>query len=58
MYAGQVMEVRDAADLEHARHPYTRGLMNCLPQVGDSTRELPVLTRDPAWLDLHEADGD
>jgi len=49
MYDGQVMEVRDADDLQHAQHPYTRGLMSCLPQVGESGRELPVLERDPAW---------
>ena len=55
MYAGRVMEVRDAADLANARHPYTRGLLSCLPQVGDSGRELPVLERDPAWA---EAPGD
>jgi len=51
MYAGQVMEVLDAVDLAAASHPYTRGLMNCMPQVGDDNRaELPVLQRDPAWL--------
>ena len=51
MYAGRVMEIRDARDLDNARHPYTRGLLGCLPQVGDGARELPVLVRDPAWLD-------
>jgi peptide/nickel transport system ATP-binding protein len=50
MYGGRVMEVRDARDLDNARHPYTRGLLSCLPQVGDA-RDLPVLVRDPAWLD-------
>ena len=58
MYAGQVMEVRDAADLDNAQHPYTRGLLSCLPQVGDSGRELPVLERDPAWSDMRGGDGD
>lgn len=33
MYAGQVMEVRDACDLERARHPNTRGFMSCLPHL-------------------------
>ena len=51
MYAGQVMEVREAGDLEHAEHPYTRGLLSCLPQVGEGARELPVLQRDAAWSD-------
>jgi peptide/nickel transport system ATP-binding protein len=58
MYDGQVMEVRDAGDLEHAEHPYTRGLLNCLPQVGESARELPVLERDPSWSEPREAEGD
>lgn len=57
MYAGQVMEVRDAGDLAHAQHPYTRGLMSCLPQVGDETRELPVLERDPTWSDYRGIEG-
>ena len=58
MYAGQVMEVCDARELEHARHPYTRGLLSCLPEVGDSARELPVLERDPAWAEYQESSGD
>ncbi|GMQ75284.1 MAG: ABC transporter ATP-binding protein [Gammaproteobacteria bacterium] len=55
MYAGQVMEICDAGKLEQARHPYTRGLLSCLPQVGDSRRELAVLERDPAWAE-YQAD--
>jgi len=58
MYAGQVMEVRDADDLQNAEHPYTRGLMSCLPQVGDSGRELPVLARDAAWTRQQGGRGD
>jgi peptide/nickel transport system ATP-binding protein len=58
MYDGQVMEVRDAGDLEHAEHPYTRGLLNCLPQVGEGARELPVLERDAAWSEPHGVEGD
>ena len=58
MYDGQVMEVRAAGDLEHARHPYTRGLLNCLPKVGEGARALPVLERDPAWRNYQEVDGD
>ena len=50
MYAGQVMEVLDANALHNARHPYTRGLMNCVPQLSGGARELPVLERDPSWL--------
>jgi len=58
MYAGQVMEIHAAADLQNAQHPYTRGLLNCLPQVGDTGNELPVLERDPAWTEMKEGSGD
>jgi len=58
MYDGQIMEVCDADALEDARHPYTRGLLSCLPQVGKSGRELAVLERDPAWSVRQEAKGD
>jgi len=51
MYAGRIMEVCSAADLHQARHPYTRGLLNCLPQIDTPPGELPVLERDPAWRD-------
>ncbi len=52
MYAGRVMEICNAKELAQARHPYTRGLLNCLPQVDAGGRvELPVLDRDPAWLE-------
>ena len=33
MYAGRVVEELAAADLDQAQHPYTRGLMDCLPQI-------------------------
>ena len=49
MYAGRIMETCAAADLHQARHPYTRGLLNCLPQIDKPAAVLPVLTRDPAW---------
>jgi len=49
MYAGQVMEVRDAKDLHNATHPYTRGLLSCLPRVDGVRGELAVLERDPNW---------
>jgi peptide/nickel transport system ATP-binding protein len=50
MYGGRVMEVLEAGELQNARHPYTRGLLNCLPELGRPEEELPVLKRDPAWL--------
>jgi peptide/nickel transport system ATP-binding protein len=50
MYAGRVVEELASADLRHARHPYTRGLLNCLPQLGAPQHPLPTLDRRPEWL--------
>lgn len=50
MYAGRVMETLPARDLQHARHPYTQGLLACLPTIEHRALRLPVLNRDPAWL--------
>ena len=49
MYAGQVVEELAARDLAQAQHPYTRGLMNCLPKIAGGQRPLPTLERDAAW---------
>jgi peptide/nickel transport system ATP-binding protein len=51
MYAGRVVETCRAGELKHARHPYTRGLLEALPRVGDDRPQLPTLRRDPAWLE-------
>ncbi|MDR6287662.1 MULTISPECIES: ABC transporter ATP-binding protein [Inquilinus] len=51
MYAGRVVESCRAAELHQAKHPYTRGLLDSLPQIGDAREFLPVLRRDPAWLE-------
>ena len=51
MYAGRVMEVIEAGHLQDAQHPYTRGLLSCAPELGHPQDMLPVLQRDPAWLD-------
>ena len=50
MYAGQVVETCQAATLSEAKHPYTRGLLAALPQLGNRRAELPQLQRDPAWM--------
>jgi len=50
MYAGRIMEICDAKNLAAAKHPYTRGLLNCLPRLDAAGGDLPVLKRDPAWL--------
>ena len=52
MYGGRVMEECKASELQQAQHPYTRGLLNCLPRVEGRHQMLPVLERDPAWLKL------
>jgi peptide/nickel transport system ATP-binding protein len=49
MYAGRVVETCRASELHRATHPYTRGLLESLPQIDDPREELPVLRRDPAW---------
>jgi peptide/nickel transport system ATP-binding protein len=51
MYAGQVVETCAAGALSEARHPYTRGLLAALPELGRRRAELPQLIRDPAWLE-------
>ena len=51
MYAGRIVEVRDARTLHQAQHPYTRGLLGCLPRLDRPVERLPVLQRDPAWLE-------
>ena len=49
MYAGRVVEELSAAQLNDAKHPYTRGLLNCLPSITEDRHPLPVLQRDAAW---------
>jgi peptide/nickel transport system ATP-binding protein len=51
MYAGRIVEVCPARGLHRAQHPYTRGLLGCLPRLDRPVDRLPVLTRDPAWLE-------
>ncbi len=49
MYAGRVVEELPASRLSEARHPYTRGLLNCLPQINSDRHPLPVLERQAEW---------
>jgi peptide/nickel transport system ATP-binding protein len=51
MYGGRIMESLAAGDLRNARHAYTQGLLNCLPQIDGRHDSLPVLRRDPLWLE-------
>ncbi|HEY5816771.1 MAG TPA: ABC transporter ATP-binding protein [Mesorhizobium sp.] len=49
MYAGKIVEELRATDLSRAEHPYTRGLLNCMPKIGENRHPLPVLDRKPEW---------
>lgn len=49
MYAGKVVEELASANLKEAKHPYTQGLLNCLPEIGGHRHPLPVLERKPEW---------
>ncbi len=49
IYAGKVVEEVSSGALADAKHPYTRGLLNCLPQLADDRHPLPTLDRRPEW---------
>jgi peptide/nickel transport system ATP-binding protein len=49
MYAGRIVETCRADKLHEAKHPYTRGLLNSLPQLEHPVDRLEVLQRDEAW---------
>lgn len=51
MYAGRIVETLAASELDRAQHPYTRGLMNCLPTLERPVgTRLPILQREASWL--------
>lgn len=44
MYAGKVVEQGTTDEIfDHPMHPYTAGLMNCIPKLTDEVEELPVI---------------
>jgi len=49
MYAGKVVEQLKASELSRAQHPYTRGLLDCMPKIGADRHPLPVLQRQAEW---------
>lgn len=49
MYKGRVVEEVAARDLLNAKHPYTQGLLNCLPRIGGNRGPLPGLDRTAEW---------
>jgi oligopeptide/dipeptide ABC transporter ATP-binding protein len=57
MYAGRIMEIAEVRDLfADPRHPYTSGLLGCVPKLGEKRRRLtPIQGTVPAAGSL--ADG-
>ncbi|THV12601.1 ABC transporter ATP-binding protein [Rhizobium rhizophilum] len=51
MYAGKVVEMLKASELDQAEHPYTRGLLAAQPRIGGTRQPLAVLDRKPEWLE-------
>jgi peptide/nickel transport system ATP-binding protein len=51
MYGGRILEDIPARELKHARHPYTRALLDSLPRLDRPVEMLAVPQRDPAWLE-------
>lgn len=49
MYGGRIVETCEASKLHEAKHPYTRGLLESTPQLGQKMDRIPVLTRDETW---------
>ncbi|WP_299839583.1 ABC transporter ATP-binding protein [uncultured Paracoccus sp.] len=49
MYAGRVVETLNAAEMDRAQHPYTRGLLAAQPRIGGGRQPLAVLDRRPEW---------
>lgn len=49
MYAGRVVETIAADRLSEATHPYTQGLLSCLPSVDGPLDPLPTLQRMASW---------
>jgi peptide/nickel transport system ATP-binding protein len=49
MYAGRIVETIEASRLREATHPYTRGLLSCLPTIDGPLEPLPTLQREASW---------
>ncbi len=49
MHGGRVVEQIDSGRLDQARHPYTRGLLDCLPRLDAPRHPLPTLDRQADW---------
>lgn len=51
MYRGRIVDQCRASALSRSTHPYTQGLLASMPRVDQPRDWLPVLTRDPRWLE-------
>lgn len=49
MYKGKIVEELESGNLMNAKHPYTQGLLNCLPRIGGKREPLPSLDRSGDW---------
>ena len=49
MYAGRIVETLDARRMDEAQHPYTQGLLACLPAIDGPLTPLPTLERAASW---------
>ncbi|TPJ38582.1 ABC transporter ATP-binding protein [Mesorhizobium sp. B2-6-5] len=49
MYKGRIVESCMASELHAAKHPYTQGLLGCVPDINREAEELNVLEKDPEW---------
>lgn len=50
MYAGRIVEDIAADQLDQAKHPYTQGLLSCLPGNAKKGEPLATLQRKEQWL--------
>ena len=57
MYAGRIVETCRADKLHEAKHPYTIGLLNSIPQLEHPVDHLQVLQRDDAWSEELSVSG-
>ncbi len=49
MYRGRIVESCAADELHYASHPYTQGLLRCVPSLSRKEDKLNVLKRDSEW---------
>ena len=49
MYRGRIVEQCKASQLHASVHPYTRGLLSCVPSLDQKKQRLDVLRREPGW---------